>query len=262
MASNPRRFSRLDRAKRARVLIVEDDHVNAAVAEGYLAELGCSSEWVAEGRGALARSAVERFDLILMDLNMPGLDGYGTTALIRQNDHTSRVPIVALTANDASAYREACVRAGMDDILSKPYTLEEFARLLDRWVPSCRRTPLQRRDARIFPGRWLSWTKASLRACVACHPADAMICWADWWDSSPTRVPGPCNILQGFLNAGGLAEAAAVCHKMKSAAANVGALNFSRGITELEQACRTSDLTRALELSVRSAAPFRRSSQR
>ena len=112
---------------RGRVLIVEDDQINAAVAEGYLAELGCSSEWVVDGSGAVARNAVERFDLILMDLNMPGLDGYGTTALIRKYDHTSRVPIVALTANDANAYREACLRAGMDDILSKPYTFEAFA---------------------------------------------------------------------------------------------------------------------------------------
>jgi CheY-like chemotaxis protein len=86
------------------VLLVEDEPVNAAVAEGYLASLGCTSVWVTSGNEAVARSAGERFDLILMDLNMPDMDGFAATRLIRQRaKQGERVPIVALTAHDAAA---------------------------------------------------------------------------------------------------------------------------------------------------------------
>src|SRR4029077_21279295 len=83
---------------------------------------------------AVARHAAERFDLILMDLSMPVMDGFATTALIRQRDDTTgRVPIVALSAHDAANYRDACLTAGMEDMLSKPYTLEECAQVVRRF---------------------------------------------------------------------------------------------------------------------------------
>ena len=90
--------------------------------------------WVKDGAEAVARHAAERFDLILMDLSMPGMDGFATTALIRQRGAAAaRVPIVALTAHDAANYRDACLTAGMDDMLSKPYTLEECAQVVRRF---------------------------------------------------------------------------------------------------------------------------------
>ncbi len=119
------------------VLLVEDDPVNAAVAQGYLAAFGCSSVWVEDGPEAVARNAAERFDLILMDLSMPTMDGFATTALIRQRTGAGRhIPIIALTAHDRASYRETCRQAGMDDMLSKPCTLEECAQVLRRWIPT------------------------------------------------------------------------------------------------------------------------------
>src|SRR5204863_2333791 len=118
----------------AHVLLVEDEAVNAAVAQGYLTALGCTSVWVKDGAEAVARNAAERFDLILMDLSMPVMDGFATTALIRQRGGAAgRVPIVALTAHDAANFRQACLAAGMDEMLSKPYTLEECARAVRRF---------------------------------------------------------------------------------------------------------------------------------
>jgi two-component system sensor histidine kinase/response regulator len=82
-----------------------------------------------------------------MDLNMPGLDGYAAALLIRKSERPGqRIPIVALTANDARVYRDACLQAGMDDILSKPYTLADCDELLRRWVkgklePTAKRMP-------------------------------------------------------------------------------------------------------------------------
>ena len=118
------------------VLLVEDEIVNAEVAQGYLAVLGCTCVWVKDGPAAVARNAAERFDLILMDLSMPGMDGLATTALIRQQTGAAgRVPIVALTAHDAVSYRDTCLRAGMSDMLSKPCTLEEYEQVLRRLIP-------------------------------------------------------------------------------------------------------------------------------
>src|SRR6185437_13189189 len=117
------------------VLLVEDDEVNAAVAQGYLEALGCTSVWTKDGAEALARSATDRFDLIFMDLNMPGFDGYETAKLMRSRSAAGpRMPIVALTAHTPSQVRERCAAAGIDDVLSKPYTLEDCEQLLRRWI--------------------------------------------------------------------------------------------------------------------------------
>ncbi len=92
----------------AHVLLVEDEAVNAAVAEGYLVSAGLHMARVKNGTDAVARSGAERFDLIFMDLNMPGIDGFTAAKLIREREEASgkagtnsRVPIIALTAHDA-----------------------------------------------------------------------------------------------------------------------------------------------------------------
>ena len=102
-----------------------------------------------ERRDAVARSAAEHFDLVLMDLNMPDMDGFSATRLIRQREGKGvRTAIVALTAHDAVAYRDKCLRADMDDILTKPYTLEDCARLL-REVDSLASRTLLRKSSNL-----------------------------------------------------------------------------------------------------------------
>ncbi len=123
-------------------LVVEDEAVNAEVARGYLEALGCTAVWAKDGAEALARSATERFDLILMDLNMPGFDGYETARLMRERSgiasRGASVPIAALTAHSRSQVLERCEAAGIDDVLGKPYTPEDFEQLLRRWIPANR----------------------------------------------------------------------------------------------------------------------------
>ncbi|HYP80747.1 MAG TPA: ATP-binding protein, partial [Steroidobacteraceae bacterium] len=126
-------FTRL----RGSVLLVEDDPVNAAVAEGYLAETGCRCTSVSSATAAISLAQTQRFDLVLMDLNMPDMDGLAATARLREAEAQrgdARTPIIALTAHEAHSYRERVLRAGMDDILSKPCTLQEFHALLARWL--------------------------------------------------------------------------------------------------------------------------------
>ncbi len=111
-----------------RILVVEDNHVSQMVAEGMLASMGATSEVVADGQAALDRLAVERYDLILMDVQMPGIDGLEATRQLRTRtpEQGGRTPVVAVTANALSGERERCLAAGMDDYLSKPFTRERL----------------------------------------------------------------------------------------------------------------------------------------
>jgi CheY-like chemotaxis protein len=238
-------------ALNAHVLLVEDEPVNAAVAQGYLMALGCSSVWVKDGAEAVARNAAERFDLIFMDLSMPGMDGFATTALIRQRGAASgRVPIVALTAHDAANYRDACLTAGMDDMLSKPYTLEECAQVVRRWSArgavqassAARSDPLASVDAAAV---------ASLRRLRGDERTDLYSKLVDLFQAGSAQALAQ---LAATLDAADLIAAAAVCHKFASSAANVGASAFARDVRELERLCAAGEAQRARELYERLAA--------
>ncbi|MFA7895598.1 response regulator [Pseudomonas putida] len=120
---------------RARILLVEDNPVNQLVAKGMLAKLGCQVELATQGAEALARLEEQAFDLVLMDCNMPVMDGYEATQRIRERGRWPGLPIVALTANAMPEERDRCRAAGMDDYLAKPFRREDLLAVVDRWVP-------------------------------------------------------------------------------------------------------------------------------
>lgn len=120
----------------ARVLLVEDNPVNQLVAKGMLARLGCDVVTANHGGEALQALENQSFDLILMDCNMPVLDGYATSRKIRQSGRWPRLPIIALTANALPEERERCRAAGMNDYLAKPFHRAELNALLETWLPT------------------------------------------------------------------------------------------------------------------------------
>lgn len=122
--------------RRGRVLLVEDNPVNQLVAKGMLGKLGCEVIVAAHGAEALDQLEYHEFDLVLMDCNMPVMDGYEASRQIRQSGRWPNLPIVALTANAMSEERERCRAAGMSDYLAKPFRREELAALLDQWIPT------------------------------------------------------------------------------------------------------------------------------
>jgi PAS domain S-box-containing protein len=129
----------------ARILVVEDNAVNQDVACGILENMGCRVVTSPNGRAAVERSAQERFDLILMDCEMPIMDGFDATKRIRESETRAgeasggdaphpRTPIVALTAHALAEVRERCLEAGMDDFLVKPFDELQMADMLGRWL--------------------------------------------------------------------------------------------------------------------------------
>ena len=120
-----------------RVLLVEDNPVNREVATGMLELLGYRVDSAENGRQALERSETVSYDLILMDCQMPVMDGFTATAGIRERERQTQaahIPIITLTANAREQDRERCLAAGMDDYLSKPFTQHQLKNLLDRWI--------------------------------------------------------------------------------------------------------------------------------
>jgi signal transduction histidine kinase/CheY-like chemotaxis protein len=138
---------------RTRVLLAEDNTVNQDVTLSMLENIGCQIDMVANGREVLAVLSRASYDLILMDCQMPEMDGFETTKTIREREAAEsaeprrwngehkrqhspprHLPIIALTANAIQGDRERCLAAGMDDYLSKPFTHEQLSAVLHRWL--------------------------------------------------------------------------------------------------------------------------------
>ncbi len=140
----------------ARILLVDDDPINQMVALGLLRRRGWEATAAANGKEALQVLAQQRFDLILMDLQMPELDGFQTASIIRQNEagpppeasprettlamretthgHSVHIPIIALTTASQPGVREKCLAAGMDDFLNKPVNPRELYGMIEKYL--------------------------------------------------------------------------------------------------------------------------------
>ena len=117
-----------------RVLVVDDNEVNALVARSMLQLLGVKTDVAADGQQALAAMAKSPYSAVLMDCHMPRLDGWEATRRWRAAETGQRLPIIGVTANAADEDRQACIDAGMDDHLAKPYLMDDLAALLRRHV--------------------------------------------------------------------------------------------------------------------------------
>ncbi len=125
-----------------RVLLVEDNEINRRVALGLLRSRGHQAEVAENGKEAVDRLAEQEFDVVLMDMQMPVMDGYEATAIIRAREHQTggRIPIVAMTAEALKGDRERCLESGMDDYVSKPISPAEMYRAIERFPAICLRS--------------------------------------------------------------------------------------------------------------------------
>uniref|UniRef100_A0A7C5ELZ4 Sensory/regulatory protein RpfC n=1 Tax=Desulfobacca acetoxidans TaxID=60893 RepID=A0A7C5ELZ4_9BACT len=241
------------------VLVVEDNPVNQEVVRAMLEYLGCRVELAASGREALDVLAHRNFDLVFMDCQMPDLDGYEVTRLFRRREQeqgqTGRTPVVALTAHALESERRKCLDAGMDDYLSKPFTLEQLQRLLEVWL---------QRKTQVAPG---SPTTLSRRGeeteaigAAASRPALDARTLANLRALEDKGSPGLLSRLirsfytdsKGFLEE--LAKAAEeengealmrLAHRFKSGSINLGAVELAELLKKLEHLARQRDLEEA-----------------
>jgi signal transduction histidine kinase/ligand-binding sensor domain-containing protein/CheY-like chemotaxis protein/HPt (histidine-containing phosphotransfer) domain-containing protein len=236
---------------RGHVLVVEDEAVNAAVAQGYLESMGCTAVWVDSGAAAIERFRVDAFDLVLMDLNMPEMDGFETTRRLRALPAGERrVPIIALTAHDQARFGAACAEAGIDDMLTKPYTFDACAAMLRRWLGPATdtsvETPVAHGDTTAGDGRNLAEVDPvvveRLRGVVA---KGAVSLYARLTELFRAGSPMEIERLGKALDATDLAAASAICHRLKASAGNLGATQYARAVSDLEALCDNGDLAGA-----------------
>ena len=282
---------------RARVLLAEDNGVNQVVARNMLKVLGCEFHIVPNGQEALAALHEGHYDLVLMDCQMPVMDGYAATRAIRAMEAdaaakagatgkpAARVPIIALTANALVGDAETCLASGMDAHLAKPYTREQLARMLERWLPADRvvqagdaAAPARGRDGATEGGAAAPApaAKDATRHAVLDRTALDNIRAVDddgtvlaeviqmYLDEAPTHRAR----LRAALDAGDLAEAGRVAHALKSASFNVGAKGLGELCRRLERQCRDNqpaglaDLVAAAESMLERVAPALRAEMR
>ena len=262
-----------------RILVAEDNPVNQEMALAMLELLGCQIEVAANGQEAIENVTRNPYDLILMDCQMPVLDGFAATAAIRrweQTENRPRLPIVALTANVIKGFQEQCLEAGMDDYLSKPFGQEQLIAKLDRWLPKIKDEKLRSVPPPLAPSPPVPATlNVEITAPAGPTPAPAPVTsLLDERALAQIRAlqqPGTPDLLSKiiglYLNDSlkllqqirdGIADAdpemlRQAAHSLKSSSANLGAIELAAACKEMEQRGRerqledTADLLRQLE---------------
>jgi signal transduction histidine kinase/ligand-binding sensor domain-containing protein/CheY-like chemotaxis protein/HPt (histidine-containing phosphotransfer) domain-containing protein len=231
-----------------RVLVVEDQPLNREVAIGMLTSLGLEVETAHHGQQALDILHTRAFDVILMDCEMPVMDGLSATAAVRSRESDGvHVPIVALTADVTSAGRAACLAAGMDDHLAKPFRREALHAILSRWLTHKPQPHLQQAAVQPPPGESLldAATLDALRALPKRGPKDMLTHIGELYllDSRGLLTSIEQSLSEG--NAAGLARAA---HAWRSYNGNVGAHGLAQLCRELEDAARSGNFALARQL--------------
>jgi len=138
----------IEKIKGARILLVEDNEINQQVATEVLEDAGFWISIANNGEEGVHKASNEAFDIILMDINMPVMDGFTATGIIRSNPGLKDLPIIAMTAHAISGYREKCIDAGMNDFVTKPIKPKEVFSTLVKWIkPGERELPPKKSDS-------------------------------------------------------------------------------------------------------------------
>jgi signal transduction histidine kinase/DNA-binding response OmpR family regulator len=256
------------------VLLVEDNPINQSVAQAMLRLLGLQVTLASHGQEALDLARAHDFDLVLMDCQMPVMDGFAATAAIRclPGDRGRDVPIVALTANTMQGDEARCLEAGMDDFLAKPYSLAHLQATLSRWLSPqtaaraavARPTVVRGARTAVRPAAAVAEAQAptinlaALETLRDLDPAGSMDLAKKvlrmFLDTAPQAVAQLRNAI-ATRNSKGLGQAA---HTLKSSAANVGADSLSVRYRELERLGREDRVDEARALADRVGAEHER----
>jgi len=248
---------------KARILLVEDNITNQLVALGILKKFGLRADAVANGEEALKSLETIPYDLVLMDVQMPVMDGLEATRRLRGHTQPAlnTIPIIAMTAHALQGDREQCLAAGMNDYICKPVMPSALAEALEKWLPSepdeCRRMADApgldiKGDTQATPSLLAVWDQAGMRERLMEDEALMQVV-AEGFLSD---IPGQIEALQGYLEADDAVGAERQAHTIKGAAANVGGERVRVVAFAIEKAARVGDLRAAGEFMVELAAQF------
>jgi len=245
--------------KDVRILLVEDNATNQDVALGLLANLGLRADLARDGREALATMRRESFGLVLMDVQMPGMDGFEATRLFRSSDAGATptdVPIVAMTAYAMQGDKERCLAAGMNDYLAKPITGESLLRLLEKWLALPIEAKADRQDAH------RAETRTDAPAFAYDALLDRLLGDVDLAQQVARGfledIPKQIDALRDFIAAGDAKGTELKAHTIKGAASTVGGAQLAAAAAALEAAGRRGDLASAGESLTELASRFAR----
>jgi PAS domain S-box-containing protein len=231
------------------VLVVEDTSVNQTVAARMLERCGYRAQIAGNGREALEALTRSSFAAVLMDCQMPELDGYETTREIRRREHGGRrLPIIAMTASSMPGDRERCLDAGMDDYLTKPLRGRPLADALSRWIT---RAPAEAAGAGLIaepaPGDGGVATGPALldRAILAELGGLGPDLLADVVSLYFVEAARSVSELRHGIGIGDVVSVARAAHTLKGASATVGATHVAHLAATLELTARAGDLTEA-----------------
>jgi CheY-like chemotaxis protein len=232
------------------VLVVEDQPLNREVAIGILASLGLQAQTANDGRQALEVLQTQRFDAVLMDCEMPVMDGFSATAALRKREPAgTHLPIIALTADATAEGREACLTAGMDDYLAKPFRREALHGMLARWLGTQSQAPEAGASAvDSTPPAEPILDGATLDALRALPHSGEKGMLEHIGELYLVDSCGLLALIEESLGAGNSADLARAAHAWRSYNGNVGALGLARLCRELEDAARQGNFAAAREI--------------
>ncbi len=222
--------------RRIRILVAEDNHTNQEVALAFLKKFGYHADAVADGREAVTALRQIPYDLVLMDCQMPVMDGYEAARCIRDPESgimNPDIPIIAMTANAMQSDRQKCLDAGMNDYLPKPVLPEDLARILDRWLTKASagsvsdpvRGIVHAKNANVVFNR-----KATMKRLMGDTDLAKRL-FTGFLDDIPIQFQR----LEKYLENGDAASAKRQAHTIKGAASIVGADALQALASEMEQ---------------------------
>jgi len=246
--------------QKVRILLAEDNITNQQVALGVLKKLGLRADAVADGREALESLGTLSYDLVLMDVQMPGMDGLEATRQIRAREQqtagsrqpATRIPVIAMTAHAMAGDREKCLNAGMDGYVSKPIHPLALANELEKWIGTDRHGTdaygTERMDLPVEKKKNLdknddvAASRIFDRAVLVKRLMDDEGLTETIIAGFLNDMPGQMAALRAFVENGEAEKSGGQAHKIKGAAGNVTATVFQETAHAMETAGRAGDM--------------------
>jgi PAS domain S-box-containing protein len=229
----------------ARILIAEDNSTNREVALAILRKLGLRADAVADGAEAINALESIPYDLVLMDMRMPVMDGIEAACQIRKPQSAvlnHDIPIIALTANAMQSDRDSCLAAGMNDFVPKPISVAVLRTALNRWLPTGD-AAIPSATRQVIPSTTaedatLIFDQAGALGRLAGDPKLAQIIFGVFLEDIPHQI----HALKDLVKSGDTASSARLAHSIKGASANVGGERLRNMASVMEKAANAGDL--------------------